>query len=907
MESANVPPTSESQALDSVGRIGWRLQTFDGRHRLGGEMTEEQPGTVAIRTPDQRLRVFVSSTLAELADERAEVARAISSMRLTPVLFELGARPHPPRELYRAYLAQSDIFIGLYWQRYGWVGPGMNISGLEDEFRLSHSIPRLLYVKTPAPDREPGLTAMLDELRTQGTDSYRTFGTPRELGRLVRDDLAVLLSERFAAAKSRTDRSASPASNGAQPGPRSLPVPSTTLFGREQDIVEVSKLLAKPGVRLVTLTGPGGIGKTRLAIAVGEQLDDRYRQGTLFVALASIAQPELVLPRIAAAVGVTIEGVRPPLDVLVERFAETSTLLVLDNLEQVVGVAPALDQLLARCPGLKILATSRTVLRLRAERGYPVRALTVPEFSGRASIEQLASLPAVQLFVDRAQAVRYDFALTDDNAFAIGEICRRLDGLPLAIELAAARARFLEPDALLARLGSRLDALGTGPVDLPERQRTLRATVEWSVGLLEDAEKHILATLSIFVEGWTVEAAVHVSGLTEDRTLDLLDSLAGHSLVSVDATVVGPRFHMLAAIRELAAERLADSADLGDVERRHAVYFGALVENADRPAERQAEWAERLRTEEGNLGVAIRWFFTHDISPLPHIFLILCQNLWLFWRMRDRMPERRAWIQELLLRAGALEPRAQAELLLISAATALEVGDDDSAQAAVDGLDRFDRRIDDPYLHSAAQLAFAWIMPSVDDFDGALKAASAALDGFRKQNEPFTAWAALTLGMLEMTLGRHDAAREHLTEANQLGGQFGYRWLESGALTQLASLAVSAGQLAEARAQLLKSVDASEDTELSTQTVTFSLVAYTQLALAERDVRRAAMALGSADGLRKRAGLRAWPSMRRGEAELANRVAQAIEPDAFKDAFAAGSELTQLQAVALLRGDRMVA
>ena len=188
--------------------------------------------------------------------------------------------------------------------------------------------------------------------------------------------------------------------------------------------------------------------------------------------------------------------------------------------------------------------------------------------------------------------------------------------------------------------------MGTGPVDLPERQRTLRATVEWSVGLLDDAEQHMLATLSIFVEGWTVEAAVHVSGLTEDRTLDLLDSLAGHSLVSVDATVVGPRFRMLAAIRELAAERLAAGADLADVERRHAEYFGALVENADWPAERQAEWAERLRTEEGNLGVAIRWFFTHDITPLPRIFLILCQNLWLFWRMRDRMPEGRAWIQE---------------------------------------------------------------------------------------------------------------------------------------------------------------------------------------------------------------------------------------------------------------------
>jgi ATP/maltotriose-dependent transcriptional regulator MalT len=271
--------------------------------------------------------------------------------------------------------------------------------------------------------------------------------------------------------------------------------------------------------------------------------------------------------------------------------------------------------------------------------------------------------------------------------------------------------------------------------------------------------------------------------------------------------------------------------------------------------------------------------------------------------LRDGMPEGRAWIQELLLRADALEDRAQAELLLISAVTAVEVGDDDSAQAAVEGIEQLEGRIDDPYLESAAQLAVSWILPIVDDFDGALQAASTALDGFRQQNEPFRAWAALTVGLLEMTLGRYDAARESLTEANELGGQFGNKWLESGARTQLASLAVRAGDLDEARAQLVKSVDASEDTEPTIQTVTFSLVAYAQLALAEGDFRRAAMALGAADGLRQRAGLRAWPSMRRREAELRTRMAQEIDPEVFKDAFAAGSELNQPEAVALVRGD----
>jgi predicted ATPase len=860
-------------------------------------MTEQQEGPAAIRTPDQRLRVFVSSTLAELAEERAAVARAISTLRLTPVLFELGARPHPPRELYRAYLAQSDIFIGLYWQRYGWIGPGMDISGLEDEFRLSQSIPRLLYVKTPAPDQEPRLTAMIAELQTDGTDSYRSFRSPRELGRLVRDDLALLLSERFTTGPA--GRSASWAFDTDRRSQRSLPLTSTSLIGREHDIAEVSELLQKPEVRLVTLTGPGGIGKTRLAIAVGEQLDDRYPHGTVFVPLAAIAQPELVLPRIATAVGATVEGARGPLDVLVEHFAETPTLLVLDNLEQVVGVAPELNQLLARCPGLEILSTSRTVLRLRAEREYPVGPLTVPVFSERPPMEALASLPAVRLFVDRAQAVRYDFALTEDNALAVVEICRRLDGLPLAIELAAARSRLLEPSALLGRLGNRLDALGTGPVDLPERQRTLRATVEWSVGLLEDAERHMLATLSVFADGWTVDAAARVSDLTEDAALDLLDALAGHSLVHVDATDAGPRFHMLEAVRELAAERLGASADLADVERRHAHYFGSLVENADWPAERQAEWAEQLRTEEENLRIAIRWFLTHDITPLPHIFRIL----WLFWQMRGRMPEGRAWIDEVQLRADALDDRAQAELLFTSAVTAVEVGDDESALAAVEGLERLQGRLDDPYLESAAHLAVSWILPIVDDFDGALQAASTALDGFRQQNEPFMAFAALTVGMVEMALGRHEAARAHLTEVNELGGQFDNNWLESTARTQLALLAVRAGHLDEARALLMGSVEASEETELSTIVVAFSLVAFAQLALAEGDARLAVMALGATDGLRRRAGLRAWPSTRRGEAELGRRVAHEIDAHDFTEGFAAGSELSHRQAVALVRGD----
>jgi hypothetical protein len=232
-----------------------------------------------IRTPDRRLRVFVSSTLGELAEERRAVARAISALRLTPVMFEAGARPYSPAEVYRAYLAQSDVFIGLYWQHYGQLVPGARVSGLEEEFGLSGGLPRLLYVKAPAPDREPRLADLLARIREESSASYRHFRTPAELGRLVRDDLAVLLSERFAAADGQA-AAAAPSPAGAR-GPRPLPVSTTSLLGRERAIDETAGLVERSGARLVTLTGPGGVGKTRLAVAVGERLRDRFGAGTV--------------------------------------------------------------------------------------------------------------------------------------------------------------------------------------------------------------------------------------------------------------------------------------------------------------------------------------------------------------------------------------------------------------------------------------------------------------------------------------------------------------------------------------------------------------------------------------------------------------------------------------------------
>ena len=328
-------------------------------------MSQGPRDEAVIQTPDRRLRVFVSSTLGELADERRAVSRAIAALRLTPVMFEAGARPYPPAEVYRAYLAQADVFIGVYWQRYGQLVPGRQVSGLEEEFGLSGGLPRLLYVKGPAPDREPRLADLLARIQEESSASYRHFRTPAELSRLVRDDLAVLLSERFAATGGPA---AAPRAGGR--GPRPLPVSTTSLLGRERAIDEVTGLVESPEVRLVTLTGPGRVGKTRLAVAVGERLRGRFGAGMVFVPLEAVTDPGLVLAAIGRAAGADLAEAGPPLQALAETFGDGAWLLILDNLEQVVQVAPDLGELLTRCPQVAILATSRTVLGLRAEREY---------------------------------------------------------------------------------------------------------------------------------------------------------------------------------------------------------------------------------------------------------------------------------------------------------------------------------------------------------------------------------------------------------------------------------------------------------------------------------------------------------------------------------------------------------
>ncbi len=877
---------------------GWLVANLRGERAQGLLVSDGPRGEVVIRTPDRRLRVFVSSTLGELAEERRAVSRAISALRLTPVMFELGARPYPPQEVYQQYLAQSDVFIGLYWQRYGQPAPGAQVSGLEEEFELSGRLPRLLYVKAPAPDRERRLADLLARVKDEASASYRSFRTAAELGRLVRDDLAVLLSERFAAA---SPAAAAPGSSSAR-GPRPLPASTTSLLGRDQAIAELTGLLGQPGTRLVTLTGPGGVGKTRLAVAAGEQLRDRFSAGVVFVPLDSVTDPGLVLSAIGRAAGADLAGTGSPVQALAETFGDGAWLLVLDNLERVVEAAPDLSELLARCPQLAMLATSRTALGLRAEREYPVPPLPLPAGPGAASVAQMVASPAVALFVDRARAVRPGFAVTEGNAAAVAEICRRLEGLPLAIELAAARTRLLDPSALLDRLAASLDALGTGAVDLPARQRTLRATVEWSVGLLTDAERSMLEVAAVFTDGWTIQAAAQVAGLDQDRALELCEALARHSLVHLDNTGLGPRPRMLETVRVFVAERLAARPDAAEVGRRHAGFYRTLAEQADRPLRSPgwSEWLVRLRAEAGNLAATVRWYLAHDPGPLPHLFRVL----WLFWTQEDLEREAWPWVAQLLPAAGTLDSQAQAELAWAAAVTAVDVGDDAAALAARQRLAPLLAGISDPFLHALALLAMAWTLPIAGDFEAALREAVVSLAELRGQDEPvFTGMAAFTAGSLNTALGRYDDALPHLREARDLAERTGGDWLIAGPQVQLGILDVLRGRLDEARALLGEALDMSLAAR-STPFVTLCLAGYAQLAFADGDSDRAARLEGAAEGLRRRVGVAAWPHLRKVEAELVAQVSDRLGAARFDQAFSVGSGLTQQQAVALVRDQR---
>ncbi len=391
-----------------------------------------------------------------------------------------------------------------------------------------------------------------------------------------------------------------------------LPLQPTSLVGREPEVAEISALLKQPEMRQLTLLGPGGIGKTRLAIAVATQMRDFFAGGTCFVGLAALSDPQLVVPTIARELGLKESGNRPLLEQVQVFIGEHQFLLVLDNFEQIVDAAEVLEELLAACPGLSILVTSRAVLHVSTEQVVPVTPLSLPSLSTSLN-EDIAESAAVTLFVQRARTILPSFHVTPTNARAIAEVCVRLDGLPLAIELAAARVKLLPPQALLARLSQRLHLLTGGPRSLPVRQQTLRNTLQWSYDLLGPEEQALLHLLSVFVDGWTLSAAESLCLESGQADLDVLNSLSAlldNSLIqSGEEEAEESRFLMLQTVREFGLERLEALGELERARGAHAHYFLALAEAAEPELHgpNQALWVARLEHEHDNLRAALEW------------------------------------------------------------------------------------------------------------------------------------------------------------------------------------------------------------------------------------------------------------------------------------------------------------
>jgi predicted ATPase len=555
-------------------------------------MTDGDPGpSPGIRTRDQRLRVFVSSTLRELEAERRAARAAIEQLRLSPVMFEAGANPHPAQAVYHAFLDQSDVFVGIYWQGYGWVGPDSDISGLEDEYRLAGRMPRLLYVKRPAPDMEPGLKHMLREIKNEGGLTYKLFADAEELRELLLDDLATLITERFG----------DTGTGGRGPV---VPVPVTGLVGRDRDVAEVAGLVSAGDRRLVVLTGPGGVGKTRLALAVLEQTRSHWDDGVAFADLSTVDDPSSVPETIALALGFARQGREAPLDTLVRRLAGKRTLVVLDNFDQVLEAAPVVAQLLQADPRLHLLITSRAVLRVRGEREWRVQPLELLPADGDP-----AKAPAVRLLADRIRDVQPGFELTSDNIEAVAELCRRLDGLPLALELAATWTRLLDPQQLLRRLDERMER-PAAPVDLPDRQQTMTATIDWSYQLLPESARQLLTRLTVFAAPFTADAVEAVSGQGGVGAAENLGVLLDHNMVIPAERPDGERaFRILNVIQRFASERLKDP---DDTLSRLEGYLLGVLERASAQHGGQ-DWARRrLDSESGNLWVVLRWAAEHQ-------------------------------------------------------------------------------------------------------------------------------------------------------------------------------------------------------------------------------------------------------------------------------------------------------
>ena len=715
--------------------------------------------------------------------------------------------------------------------------------------------------------------------------------------------------------------------------PNNLPMQPTPLVGREKEVEEVEEHLRSEEVRLLTLTGPGGTGKTRLALQAGADLLEEFEDGAFFVALATITDPALVSSTIAGPLGVEESAEQPLMETLRSYLKEKHLLLVLDNFEQVLEGAADVGELLAVCPKLKVLATSRIPLRLYGEQEYPVPPLALPDPRVLPPLEVLTQYEAVRLFVERARAVKADFAVTNESAPAVAEICARLDGLPLAIELAAARVRILPPQKLLQRLSERLKLLRGGGRDLPVRQQTLRGTIDWSYDLLDEEEKTLFGRLSVFAGGRTLEAIEEICDPGGDfDILEGVESLAEKSLLRQEEGAGGePRFVMLETVHEYAREKLEESGEAEKMKRVHAEYFLALADEAE-PRLRgaaQFEWLERLEAEHDNLRTALSWSLGSRDATLG---LRLAGMLSRFWYVGNHLSEGRRWLEEALMKGGEAPPDTRAKMLWVMGNLASEQGDQERGRSSLgealalyreledkkgiaeslsnlgriemwrgdhdrakapleEGLEVARESGDEWTIGYALNLRAVWAHDE-GDLEGANALWEEALALGRKLGDTLRVCSVLTnMGYAECVLGNHERAEalvgEVLTLSREMNDTFG----EASGLLALGIAKMQGGELERAEALLEESLVLHRELGLD-RDVAECLEIMAEVAGGLGEERRAARLWGAAGTLRQATDNPWMPSERRLHEPYLSAARSRMEESEWSEAWQEGWAMT---------------
>jgi predicted ATPase/class 3 adenylate cyclase len=640
--------------------------------------------------------------------------------------------------------------------------------------------------------------------------------------------------------------------------PNNLPTPLTTFVGRERELEELKERLSN--ARLVTLTGPGGTGKTRLSIQAAHELLPDFEDGAFFVPLAAITDRGLVVPTISESLGVREAADKSPLDQLTDHLRDLRVLLVLDNLEQVMDSAPDIGRLLGAAERVSIITTSREPLGIDGELEYPVPPLGLPDTAHLPPLDSMSQFAAVELFIERASAVRPGFRVTNENAPAVAEICSSLDGLPLAIELAAARVKVLSPAEILQRLEDRLAFLTGGSRDRPERQQTLRDAIAWSYDLLDEDERGLFASLSVFSHGFRMEAAEAVCGAVGSAgVFDGVASLVNKSLVrQIEAQAGESRFLMLETIREYALERLDESPEAEDVRRRHASYFLELAQKAapNLFGADQARWLGMLAAEHDNFRAALTWA---EKAGEVELALRLAGSLWRFLQMRGHLREAAERFRGVLSMPGSDEyPEARAEALEGAGGVSYWMGDWDPAEAYYGECLEIRRRLGDEkkVADAAYNMAFVFTVPPEPRRDVARSRPllQEALDCYRALDDrrgiANVQWALSNIHLVsEEWRECADTAGEALDLYDQLGDRFGAAWA-----AHTVGLALNAlRRTEEARSSLVRAMEMFNEAGDITG-IGLVLNDFAALAATEGDFERAIKLRAAAEAIEREAG-----------------------------------------------------